>query len=528
MSVLSVSKLALYLKNQCLVHPISFNINQGQCLSLVGESGAGKSLIAHAILRLLPSNIIAESQHILFEEDNIALYSKQQIQQIRGQHIGMIFQEPMSALNPLHTIEKQIAESILTHRNVHYSTAKKRVVELLEMVEIPQAIDKLTQYPHELSGGQRQRVMIAMAIANNPKLLIADEPTTALDSTVQQQLLNLLKSLQTELNLSLLLISHDLHVVSQLSDYSLILRKGECLEEGDTDSIMKSPSHSYTQNLTQPFPPPPSRSHQKTRPLLITQNLSVRFPKPGKWFKKSYFTAVNDVSFVLKKQSTLGIVGESGSGKSTLALALLKLQPFLGDLYFDDNHLTPLNQKQMRPLRQSLQVVFQDPFSSLNPRMKVTDIIAEGLTLSSTPTTDLEEQVLGALLEVNLDESFLNRYPHECSGGQRQRIAIARALIVKPQCLILDEPTSALDRTTQWQIIQLLQNLQHTHQLSYLFISHDWQVIQALCHEVIVLKEGEIIEQGATTSIISDPQTSYTQSLIQASSLAKVPECSNE
>jgi microcin C transport system ATP-binding protein len=518
MTLLSVSKLALYTGTKCLVHPISFNLEKGQCLSLVGESGAGKSLIAHALLKLLPSNIDYESQHIIFDNEDISHYPPGKMQHLRGQHIGMIFQEPMTALNPLHSIEKQIIESILIHRTVHYETAKNRALELLEIVEIPNAHDKLKQYPHELSGGQRQRVMIAMAIANNPKLLIADEPTTALDSTVQQQLLTLLKSLQKDLNLSLLLISHDLHVVSKLSNYCLILKEGKCLEEGSTQQVMQHPTHPYTQNLTKPFPCLTTPQPTNSKPLLTTQNLSVRFPHKKHWFSTSYFTAVDKVSINLKEHSTLGIVGESGSGKSSLALALLKLHPFLGDLYLGNKKLTHLNQKQMRPLRKDLQVVFQDPYSSLNPRMRIKDIIAEGLSLSN-PKDNLETLLLETLSEVNLDDSFLNRFPHECSGGQRQRIAIARALILKPQCLILDEPTSALDRTTQWKIIKLLQNLQQTHNLSYLFISHDWQVIQSLCHTVVVLKDGKIVEQGTTSSIIDNPQHPYTQSLIKASSL---------
>ena len=513
---LHVKNLSIHLNNKVLVEPISFSIEQGQCLSLVGESGAGKSLLSTSILNLLPPPIVRKCESILLDDEDISLYSNEEMQKIRGHKIGMVFQDPLTALNPLHTIEKQMTEMILIHQNITYSEAKTRTIELLDQVELPKINEKLKHYPHQLSGGQRQRIMIAMAIANSPQLLIADEPTTALDATVQQQILQLLKSLQKNLNIALLLISHDLHVVEKLSNYSVILKNGQCIEEGSTSIMLNNPNHQYTKELIKPFPHVENQSFN-TETILKTQNLSMHYHTPNGWFSKKTNTILDNINLCVQSKATLGIVGESGSGKSTLAQAIIKLIPYQGNVIFNNQSLSNLNQKQMKPIRKELQIVFQDPYSSLNPRMRVFDIMHEGMRLSNQPLT--YARILQTLQEVGLDESFMYRYPHECSGGQRQRIAIARTLILKPSCIVLDEPTSALDRTTSWKIIDLLKMLQEKEGISFIFISHDWQVIQALCHHVLVLKDGKVIEQGTCQDIIHNPTHSYTQTLIKASSL---------
>ena len=503
------------------VKDLNFTLNKGQTLALVGESGSGKSVSAMSILRLLPYPKASHpSGEILYEGQDLLHCSEQEMRQIRGDKISVIFQEPMTSLNPLHTVQKQIAETLLLHRGMNGKDAKNRVLELLELVGIPEPKKRLNSYPHELSGGQRQRVMIAMALANDPQLLIADEPTTALDVTIQEQILQLLKELQEKLNMAVLLITHDLNIVRRYADDVCVMYQGEQVEHAATAELFDNPQHPYTQKLLDAEPSgQPAPLMDDSAPLLSTHDLKIWFPVKQGFFNrtKEYIQAVNQVSLQLAKGETLGVVGESGSGKTTLGLAILKLIRSEGSINFSGTELSNLNQAEVKPLRSKIQIVFQDPFGSLSPRMSIQEIIAEGLNIHQPDDQSLhEQQIIDVLNEVGIDPESRHRYPHEFSGGQRQRIAIARALVLKPELIILDEPTSALDRTIQKQIVELLRDLQSKYALSYLFISHDLAVVRALSHKLIVLHHGDVVEQGNAQQIFERPQAEYTQQLLNA------------
>ncbi len=505
-----------------VVHGINLNIRRGECLALVGESGSGKSVTAHSILRLLPGKSVSTTGHICYNGLDLVHASDRQLRSLRGNRIAMIFQEPMTSLNPLHTVEKQISEILALHKGLKGRAARARTLELLELVGIRNPLLRLKAYPHQLSGGQRQRVMIAMALANEPDLLIADEPTTALDVTVQVKILELLKSLQARLGMSLLLISHDLNLVRRIAQRVCVMRAGEIVEQADCQTLFNNPQHAYSRLLinAEPDGEPVPSLHPQT--LLSVDALKVWFPLPKPLFsrERQYVKAVDGVSFELLKGKTLGIVGESGSGKSTLGQAILRLIDSEGSIRFGNKELSLRSQNLMRPLRKQMQVVFQDPFGSLSPRMTVEQIIAEGLLTHRIGTPKEREQtVIRVLGEVGLDPNSRHRYPHEFSGGQRQRISIARALVLEPELILLDEPTSALDRTVQKQIVALLRDLQIRHGLTYLFISHDLAVVHALAHDLIVIKDGKVVEQGTSRETFANPQQPYTRELLKSSGL---------
>ncbi len=505
-----------------VVNDVSFYIKAGETLALVGESGSGKSVTAHSILRLLPKSAHYDSGKIYYQGEDLLNIKEQRLRNIRGNKIAMIFQEPMSSLNPLHTIEQQITEVLTIHKGIRGLVAKKRVLELLELVGISEPAKRLTSYPHELSGGQRQRVMIAMALANEPELLIADEPTTALDVTTQVKILALLKSLQKRLGMAILLITHDLNLVRRIAHNVCVMQHGKSVEFNSCADLFKNPQHPYTQELINATPNGAPLPYKETTTLIEVENLDIKFPIKKGLFKRtvSYFHAVNNVCFKLPKGQTLGVVGESGSGKSTLGLALLKLIESNGVIRFAGQRIDYLTQNKMRPLRRQMQIVFQDPFGSLSPRLTVEQIIGEGLDIHQLGNPlERAQLIIQALHDVGLDPNTRHRYPHEFSGGQRQRIAIARALVLKPNFILLDEPTSALDRSVQRQIIELLRDLQKKYNLTYLFISHDLAVVRALSHKLLVIKEGVVVEQGEAHAIFSAPQHPYTQQLLEAAFL---------
>lgn len=505
---------------QRAVNNISFSILKGETLALVGESGSGKSVTAHSILRLLPYPLARHpSGKIMYQGEDLLAATPEYLRNVRGNRIAMIFQEPMSSLNPLHTIEKQINEILILHKGMNAKQASVRTLELLKLVEIPNPAQRMNAYPHELSGGQRQRVMIAMALANEPQLLIADEPTTALDVTVQQTILELLGDLQERLGMSILLISHDLNLVRRVAHRVCVMRNGEIVEQAACAEIFRNPQHPYTQELLGAEPSGQPVTHSPSETLLETCDLRVWFPIKKGIFQRTadYIKAVDGVSFNLQRGQTLGVVGESGSGKSTLGLAILRLINSKGRILYAGQAIDSLSQKEVRPLRRDIQVVFQDPFGSLSPRMSVSDIIGEGLRIHKMGDAQQQEQaIIAALQEVGLDPETRHRYPHEFSGGQRQRIAIARALVLKPKLIVLDEPTSALDRTVQRQVVELLRNLQLKYNLTYVFISHDLAVVKALSHHLLVMRQGQVIEQGAAARIFAAPQHTYTQQLLAA------------
>ncbi|WP_225775139.1 ABC transporter ATP-binding protein [Pseudomonas sp. Marseille-Q5115] len=509
-----------------VVHGVSLDIRRGECLALVGESGSGKSVMAHSILRLLPAAKVRTQGCIHFNGEDLVGASEGRLRELRGNRIAMIFQEPMTSLNPLHTVEKQIGEVLAVHKGLGGTAARNRVLELLELVGIRDPAKRLKAYPHQLSGGQRQRVMIAMALANEPDLLIADEPTTALDVTVQQRILELLRDLQARLGMSLLLISHDLNLVRRVAQRVCVMRGGEIVEQAATDDLFAQPRHPYSRMLIEAEPDGRPVPVLFDHYLLTVDELRVWFPLPKPLFsrERSYIKAVDGVSFSLLKGKTLGIVGESGSGKSTLGQAILQLVECEGSVRFGNVQLTLQNPAAMRRFRRQMQVVFQDPFGSLSPRMSVEQIIAEGLLTHGIGTpVEQEAAVIRVLGEVGLDPDTRHRYPHEFSGGQRQRIAIARALVLEPSLILLDEPTSALDRTVQKQIVELLRSLQLRHGLTYLFISHDLAVVRALAHDLIVIREGRVVEQGPARRIFAAPEHPYTRELIAASGLGEQP-----
>ncbi len=520
-NVLRVEGLSISVSGTPLVSDVSFGLKAGKTLALVGESGSGKSLTALSLLKLLPSSMQMQGQVWLGEED-IAALPLEDLRSIRGKRVGMIFQEPLTALNPLHTIGAQIAEAITLHQLLlKKSEVRARVENLLHEVGLEAMCKRLDAYPHELSGGQRQRVMIAMAIANDPEVLIADEPTTALDVTVQEQILALLQRLQRERQMAVLLITHDLTLVQRYATDVAVMQQGRIVETAPTSELFANPRHEYTRFLLGAAPKGEAVALAKdAAELLQAENITVRFAsRTSFWGKaKDFHTAVQAISLDVRAGETVGIVGESGSGKSTLALALLRLVKAEGRVVFDGISLESLTPKALRQLRQRMQLVFQDPFSSLNPRMNIGDCIAEGLCVHQPSLSEAERQrqVEDILSEVGLPRDILQRYPHEFSGGQRQRIALARALILKPSLLVLDEPTSALDLASQSHIIDLLKKLQEQRGLSYLFISHDLRVIRAIAHRVMVLKEGKVVEQGAMADIFTAPQQPYTQALLRA------------
>ncbi len=524
-SVLTVDSLSISFQQgheqNHAVRNVSFDLKQGEMFALVGESGSGKSVTAMAITQLLPKSITQyDSGKIMFESEDLLRKSEDQIRKIRGNRIGMIFQEPLTALNPLHTVQKQIGEILRVHRGLTGKPATERILELLSLVGIPEPETRLKSYPHQLSGGQRQRVMIAMALANEPDILIADEPTTALDVTIQKQVLNLLKELQEKLGMTVLLITHDLGVVKRYAHRVGVMTNGQLVEVNDTQSLFDAPEHDYTKALLAAEPSgQPVPSSEESPSVMNVESLRVWFPIKRGVFKHTvgYVKAVDDISFTIKKGHTLGIVGESGSGKTTLVQALLKLIDSNGRIHFIDQELEHLNSNQVRPLRKKMQIVFQDPFSSLSPRMSIEEIVAEGLNIHGIGTKEEREaRVIKALEEVGLDPVMRHRFPHEFSGGQRQRIAVARTLILEPELIVLDEPTSALDVSVQAQIVELLRELQRRHRLAYLFISHDLKVVKTIAHDVLVLKQGKALEYGPAESVFAAPEHDYTKELISS------------
>ncbi len=503
------------------VQHIDFEVRRGETLGLVGESGSGKSVSALSILKLLPyPAAFHNSGRIVFDGEDLSEAPETRLQAIRGNDIAMIFQEPMSSLNPLHNIEKQISEIIQLHRPTTRAKAREETIALLKRVGIDDAEKRLGALPHELSGGQRQRVIIAMALANKPKLLIADEPTTALDVTIQKQILDLLLELQRQDGMAILLITHDLGVVRKMADRICVMQHGEIVETGQPADIFDRPQHAYTQKLLEAEPSGLLETPAPSQDLVSAENIRVWFPMRRGFFRRTYdhVKAVDDISFTIPQGQTLGIVGESGSGKTTLGRAILGLQKADGSAVINTRHILSASKAARRAMRQEMQIVFQDPYGALSPRMSVGDIIAEGLGLHEPHLSRAERElrVHDILQEVELDPDTANRYPHEFSGGQRQRIAIARALILQPRFIVLDEPTSALDRSVQAQIIDMLRRLQVEKGLTYLFISHDLKVVRALAHRVMVMQHGHCVEYGPTADIFDQPQNPYTRQLIDS------------
>ena len=509
-------------KRSNVVKSISFEIPKGKTVALVGESGSGKTVTALSILKLLPyPAAFHDSGEIVYNNFNLLKLKQNEIQKIRGKNISAIFQEPMSSLNPLHTIEKQVNEILMIHSSISYTEATTKTKKLLSQVGLENISERIKAYPHELSGGQRQRVMIAMSIANNPDLLIADEPTTALDVTVQSQILDLIQSIQQQMGMSILFISHDLAVVKKIADYVCIMKDGEIIEKNFTENIFSNPQHSYTKELITSQTKKKVFENHGDNSILQINKLKVWYPITKGILRRTidYVKAIDSLNFNLKTKQTLGIVGESGSGKTSLVLAILKLISSKGNIIFDNQNLNKIGKNKMKNLRKEIQIVFQDPFSSLSPRMTIEQIVSEGLEIHQKKLSkdEKKDKIKKIIKEVGLDyEDIRQRFPHEFSGGQRQRIAIARALVLKPKLLILDEPTSALDVSIQNQILQMLNFLQKKFDLSYIFISHDMNVIKAMSDYILVLRNGKIIEEGDANEIFTKPRTEYTQKLIQA------------
>jgi microcin C transport system ATP-binding protein len=504
------------------VKNVSFDIGKAETVALVGESGSGKTVTALSILRLLPYPSASHPSGVIrFKDEDLMALPLDGLRHVRGNQISMIFQEPMTSLNPLHTIEQQIGDVLKIHRGLSNSAAQARVLDLLDKVGIEDPKGRLDSYPHQLSGGQRQRVMIAMALANEPDLLIADEPTTALDVTIQAQILDLLLKLKSEFHMAMLLITHDLGIVRKMADRVCVMTNGEIVERGTTHDIFASPQHPYTKHLlaSEPKGSPPA-ANAKAQVILEAKDLKVWFPIKRGFMRRvvGHIKAVDGIDLAVKEGQTLGVVGESGSGKTTLGLALLRLVSSEGPIVYLGNRIDGYDSKKMRPLRRDMQIVFQDPYGSLSPRLSVGQIIEEGLLIQK-PDMDRAERrarVSRALEEVGLDPASQDRYPHEFSGGQRQRIAIARALVLEPKFLILDEPTSALDVSVQAQIVDLLRDLQKRYKLAYLFISHDLKVVRALANSIIVLRHGKVVEQGPARTVFAKPKTDYTKALLAA------------
>ncbi|MEL6549578.1 MAG: ABC transporter ATP-binding protein [Pseudomonadota bacterium] len=518
-SVLEVSNLQVAFGSSEAVKGVSFKIEKGETVALVGESGSGKSVTALSTVSLLGSNARVAGS-VRYSGEELVGMSERELMRIRGNDISFIFQEPMTSLNPLHTLEKQLTESLALHQGVQGEEARVRVLDLLNKVGIRDAESRLTAYPHQLSGGQRQRVMIAMALANGPELLIADEPTTALDVTIQAQILELLAELKRAEGLSMLFITHDLTIVRRFADRVCVMKDGLIVEAGRTADVFDAPEHPYTQKLLNAEPTGQPAPVQSEAPVVAeTENLKIWFPIQRGFLKRTvgYVKAVNDATLSVRAGETVGIVGESGSGKTTLALAIMRLIGSEHRISFLGRDIQGLRPRQMRPLRKDMQIVFQDPFGSLSPRMSVAEIVAEGLGVHGVEKGQRPRDMVAAILEeVGIDPASMDRYPHEFSGGQRQRIAVARAMILRPKLVILDEPTSALDMTVQSQIVDLLRSLQERYGLAYLFISHDLKVVRALSHKVMVMKDGDVVEAGTVDQIFDAPRTDYTRALISA------------
>jgi microcin C transport system ATP-binding protein len=501
------------------VDRVSFSIGKSETLALVGESGSGKSVTALSIMKLLPYPVAHHpSGAVTFKGRELLGLSERDIRSVRGNDITIVFQEPMTSLNPLHTIEKQIAEILLLHKGIAGAAARKRIVELLTEVGIPQPESRLGAYPHQLSGGQRQRVMIAMALANEPDLLIADEPTTALDVTVQAQILKLLKDIQSRLGMSMLFITHDLGIVRKIADRVCVMQHGKIVEQGEMERVFTAPQHPYTKALLAAEPKPDPAPPRPQAPVVVeTEDLKVWFPIKRGVMRKvvGHVKAVDGISVTVRKGETIGVVGESGSGKTTLGLAILRLISSQGPIVFMGKPIQGLKFKEMRPLRHDMQIVFQDPYGSLSPRMSIADIIEEGLRIHQPRLSD-EARVVQALTDVGLDPQTRHRYPHEFSGGQRQRIALARAVVLEPTFVVLDEPTSALDMLIQSQMVDLLRDLQKRRDLTYMFISHDLRVVAALASRLLVLRNGKVVEDGEAAALFKAPKTDYTRALFAA------------
>ena len=503
------------------VRGLSFDIEAGETLALVGESGSGKSVTALSILQLLP---YPQAHHpggsVLVNGEEMLGADKTRLLDVRGGVVSMIFQEPMTSLNPLHTIAKQVGEALVVHKKLSPKMAHERTLELLELVGLQDAVHRLNAYPHELSGGQRQRVMIAMALANEPQLLIADEPTTALDVTIQAQILKLLKDLQGQMNMAMLLITHDLGIVRNMANRVCVMTNGEIVEAGMNRQIFTTPRHDYTRKLlaAEPKGEPPAANNQAPV-VAAAEALTVKYPVGKGWFgARSYFTAVDSVDVEVRAGQTVGVVGESGSGKTTLGLAMLRLLNSEGTVRFNDQDISTVRRKGLLPLRKDMQIVFQDPYGSLSPRLSVLQIIEEGLRIHETDVSKEERRrrVAEVLDEVGLEPEHMDRYPHEFSGGQRQRISIARAMVLRPRFVVLDEPTSALDMSVQAQIVDLLRDLQAAYDLGYLFVSHDLKVVRALANWLIVMRDGLIVEQGPAASVFNNPKSDYAKALFHA------------
>ncbi|HKA77153.1 MAG TPA: ABC transporter ATP-binding protein [Pseudolabrys sp.] len=513
------------------VDRVSFDIRKGETMALVGESGSGKSATALAVMKLLPYPAAHHpSGAISFNGRELLTMPEQEIRHVRGNDIGIIFQEPMTSLNPLHTIEKQVGEILLLHQGLTGAIVRARVLELLGQVGIPDPEGRLGSYPHQLSGGQRQRVMIAMALANEPDLLIADEPTTALDVTVQAQILKLLRDTQKRLGMSMLFITHDLGIVRKIADRVCVMQRGKIVEQGEVERVFTAPEHPYTRALLAAEPKPDPAPPCPDSPIVVeTKDLKVWFPIKRGVLRKvvGHIKAVDGISIELRKGETLGVVGESGSGKTTFGLAILRLISSTGPIVFMGNSIEGLKFKEMRPFRRNMQIVFQDPYGSLSPRMSISDIIEEGLKVHHPrlSAAEREQRVITALTEVGLDTQTRHRYPHEFSGGQRQRIAVARALVLEPTFIVLDEPTSALDMLIQSQMVDLLRDLQKRRELTYMFISHDLRVVAALASRLLVLRNGKAVEEGAAAELFKAPKTDYTRALFAAAfNLETAPE----
>ena len=504
------------------VDKVSFTLERGKTLALVGESGSGKSITALSIVKLLgATSATYPSGHVFFKGDDLLLADEDKLREVRGNEITMVFQEPMTSLNPLHSIEKQIGEILELHGMRGEVQLRQRVIELLSEVGIPDPATRLSAYPHQLSGGQRQRVMIAMALANRPDLFIADEPTTALDVTVQAQILKLLKELQVKLGMAMLFITHDLGIVRKIADDVCVMQKGRIVESGPVDEVFQNPQHAYTKALLAAEPKgTPAPANPDARPIVSAEDIKVWFPIKRGFMRRTigHVKAVDGISLTVREGETVGVVGESGSGKTTLGLALLRLIRSEGPIAYLGSRIDGLGSKDMRPLRRHMQIVFQDPYGSLSPRMSVADIVEEGLAVQDKGLSAAQrrEIVARALADTGLDPASMDRYPHEFSGGQRQRIAIARAMALNPKFVVLDEPTSALDMSVQAQIVDLLRDLQKQRNLAYLFISHDLKVVRALASELIVMRNGKVVESGPAKDIFAAPKNDYTRTLFAA------------
>ena len=500
------------------VQGVDFHVEKGETVAIVGESGSGKSVSALSIVGLLPENA-AISGSVRYKDTEMIGANPADLRRIRGNDISFIFQEPMTSLNPLHTLEKQIGESLALHQKLQGDEIRARAVDLLAKTGIDNPESRLKSYPHQLSGGQRQRVMIAVALANNPDLLVADEPTTALDVTIQAQILQLLAELKSAEEMSLLFITHDLNIVRSIADRVYVMKDGQFVESGKKDDVFGNPRHDYTQRLLAAEPSgEPDPVPENSEDLIQAKDVKVWFPIQRGLIRRTvgYIKAVNPSNFAVKRGETVGVVGESGSGKTTLALAMMRLVASTGSIRFLDQNIQGLKSTALRPVRRNMQMVFQDPYGSLSPRMTIEQIVSEGLRVHGVSAGKRRELVADILEEVGLNAEMLQRYPHEFSGGQRQRIAIARAVILHPKLVVLDEPTSALDRTVQAQIIDLLLGIQRKHELSYLFISHDLRVVRALSHKIIVMRNGDIVESGSSADVFNNPKTPYTRELIAA------------